>query len=231
MNTFAPWTPADHCAGGATKGATVLMSYLLRRFPSTKSDGIYNCRNVRGGSSFSCHAEGRALDVRCDKKTGDAIVKLVAAHGLALGVQTIIWWDEIWSAKSPNGRAYVGADPHHGHVHIELTRSAGANLTLARVKSVLDAPVKPVVKPVVKSSFRLPATHMFGRGATKTVHNGTRNSEDKADVRRIQIKLNVLPTSGFFGHITERKVKAWQIKRLMKPTGKVGKREWERLGL
>jgi len=232
VNSFAPWVGAERCTGGATKGATVLMAYLLRRFPSTKSDGIYNCRSVRSGQSYSCHAEGRALDVRCDKATGDAIVKLVAAHGLPLGVQAIIWWDRIWSAKSPNGRAYNGADPHHGHVHIELTRAAGKNLTLARIQSVLDPkPVKPVKPSKPSSTFPLPAGHAFGRTVGARVHNGTRNSEDKADVKRIQRKLKVVPVSGLFGQITQRKVKLWQIKHAMKPTGLVGRAEWVRLGL
>jgi peptidoglycan hydrolase-like protein with peptidoglycan-binding domain len=50
-------------------------------------------------------------------------------------------------------------------------------------------------------------------------------------VKRIQRKLGVSPVSGWFGPITERAVKRWQLRRLIKPTGLVGKKEWDRMGL
>ena len=98
-------------------------------------------------------------------------------------------------------------------------------------------PAEPVAKPVVvkppmrKSTFPLPLGHAFGRNPTASIHNGNRNSEDQADVKKIQTIFKISPTTGFFGVVTERKVNLWQAKRLIKPTGLVGKREWDRLGL
>ena len=92
-------------------------------------------------------------------------------------------------------------------------------------------PPKPVKPPVKKSTFPLPSNHAFGKNASTTVHNGTRNSEDHKDVISIQMKFKNAPDTGLYGPQTEKAIKSWQIKRLIKPTGLVGKREWDRLGL
>ena len=86
------------------------------------------------------------------------------------------------------------------------------------------------VQPSKGTAFPLPKTHAFGRGSTITVHDGTRNSEDAADVKKIQRFFGIVP-DGVFGISTERKVKAWQLKRLLRPTGRVGPYEWRRMGL
>jgi peptidoglycan hydrolase-like protein with peptidoglycan-binding domain len=91
--------------------------------------------------------------------------------------------------------------------------------------------VKPKPKPVKRSTFPLPAGQAFGRAISAKIHNGNRNSEDKSDVKKIQRKLGVSPVSGWFGPITEKAVKRWQLRRLIKPTGLVGKKEWDRMGL
>ena len=67
--------------------------------------------------------------------------------------------------------------------------------------------------------------------ASSTVHNGRRNSEDELDVKKIQRKFKSVPDTGFYGPITTKAIRAWQIKHLMVPNGRVSKKEWDRLGL
>lgn len=142
---FAPWTAATKCSDGPTPGARALMKFLTETVPGAKSMGIYNCRPVRGGSARSVHSEGRALDVGMPmdgghgSAAGHTLVQLLRPVADKLGIQAIIYDRKIWSAKSPgpDGRPYTGANPHYDHLHVELTRTAGAKLTLATVRKVL----------------------------------------------------------------------------------------------
>jgi peptidoglycan hydrolase-like protein with peptidoglycan-binding domain len=121
---------------------------------------------------------------------------------------------------------YHGASPHKEHLHISILQTVEAEQSKRPwLAGVAVKPIKP------SSTFPLPASHAFGKNASSTVHNGKRNSEDAADVKKIQKKFKSVPDTGFYGPITERAVKLWQVKRLMRPTGRVGKREWNRLGL
>lgn len=133
---FARWQPATRCTGGAGPGARALMAGILLTHPGTTSWGIYNCRATALGNK-SAHSEGRALDVGCSLAVGHRLVKdLLAVDPWTLGISVLIHDRRIYSAKSPNGRAYNGV-PHRDHVHVEMTRKAAQRLTLARVKRVL----------------------------------------------------------------------------------------------
>jgi hypothetical protein len=135
------------CSGGPSAGTTALKAYVDYWYDGT-SDGIYNCRNVRGGSSLSLHAEGRALDwhlnsaVAAEKAQGDKLVAAMLASdesgnkwALArrFGLQEIIWNKRIWtSARASEGlRAYSGADLHTTHVHLGQNRAAANKQTSA----------------------------------------------------------------------------------------------------
>lgn len=143
---FARWQPALRCADGPTPGARALMRWILEHHPKASNLGIYACRPVRGGTAMSCHAEGRALDVGFPmvdgrgSPAGYALVRQIVPNARRLGVQAVIYDRRIWSAKTPAGRPYHGINPHRDHVHIELTRHAGAKLTLATVRHVLGKP-------------------------------------------------------------------------------------------
>lgn len=145
---FSRWEPAGKTnAGKAMPGARVLMAVLLLKFPGTKNWGIYNYRPTALGNP-SAHGEGRALDIGCSIQTGNRIVKHLRSvkyknadgelrHGPAgLGISVIIHNRVIYSAKSPNGRRYVG-NPHTDHVHIEMTRKSAKKLTLAKAKRII----------------------------------------------------------------------------------------------
>lgn len=141
---WATWQGATNCVGGPESGAVALLAWLRETYPRSASMGIYNCRTVRGGASKSLHGEGRAVDLDPDgsrgldgSAAGRSIVARLGAEGQRLGVQSVIYDREIWSQVSPHGRPYGGVHPHHDHLHIELTRAAGANLTLATLRAVL----------------------------------------------------------------------------------------------
>lgn len=156
--SFAPWTGAgSHCSGSATPGARALMAWCLEQFPVATNGGIYVCRPVRGGTSLSLHAVGRAGDVMFPLVAGNPnpnglrLVQLLRPKAAQLGVQCLIWNRRIWSAKSPGvaGRPYNGVNPHHDHVHFELSPTAGLHLTKATVKAVMGAIVTPQGRPVL----------------------------------------------------------------------------------
>lgn len=150
MNLFAAWQPATRCVGGPQPGAKAFLAWALHAYAAdhVRSDGIYNCRSIRGGGIMSAHAEGRAIDVGFPlvggkaNPAGDRLVAQLRPHAAQLGIGVIIWDRRIWSAKSPGaaGRRYDGVDPHTGHVHVELTRTAGAKLNLATIRHHLAAP-------------------------------------------------------------------------------------------
>lgn len=116
-------------------------------------------------------------------------------------------------------------------VRADITKSIAAQK--AKAGASKPAATKPATsKPAVaKSTWPLPVTHAFGLKPSKTVHNGSANAKDKAAVKKIQAKFKNLPVTGFYGNQTTAKVRAWQVRRLLPPTGRVGQREWNRLGL
>jgi hypothetical protein len=135
---------AKGCSKGPQPGALGLQRFMAARFPQGKSWGIYNCRKIAGSSSWSLHAEGRALDwkldsyVKAQRRTGDQIVSLFlrsdrrgnpAALARRMGIQEIIWRCQIWTARTSSVRFYAPCrNPsvdktiaHRDHVHIGLS--------------------------------------------------------------------------------------------------------------
>src|SRR4051794_33874324 len=53
---------ARGCTHGAQRGTIALQRFMKHFAPRGESLGIFNCRLTRGGSNYSLHAEGRALD-------------------------------------------------------------------------------------------------------------------------------------------------------------------------
>lgn len=154
--TWAAYQSATGCTKYGPAGAEALMVYLEDLFPGQTSFGICNCREVRGGSSWSHHAECRAYDegfaVFAGQTIGIRTLELLGPHGARLGLDHMIANHEpgasdrgdprIYSARSPQGRTYTGAHPHKNHNHIGLTRSAGRNLTYATLVAVVGHPNK-----------------------------------------------------------------------------------------
>lgn len=181
---FATWTGATHCADGPTPGARAFAKVAMEQFHGLRNGGIFVCRNVVGGSNFSCHAEGRAWDPMCSIRDGNVLVAaLLAAGPQRLGIQAIIHNRVIYSKRSPGGRPYggPGVNPHLDHVHIEFTRAAGAKLTPATVRAVLaghaPAPDRdlgpgdrgPAVR-VLQTALHVTADGVFGPDTERAVN-------------------------------------------------------------
>jgi hypothetical protein len=134
---------ATGCAKKAQPGALALQDWFESRFIG-EGWGIFNCRKVAGSTSWSLHAEGRALDwkldsyVKAQRKQGDQIVSLLlradrngnpAALARRIGVQELIWRCRIWTSKARGSRFYSPCrNPrvsktiaHRDHVHIGLS--------------------------------------------------------------------------------------------------------------
>lgn len=168
-----------------------------------------------------------AFDITYPGVDPKIIISAVSKHPSA---NYVIFNRKIYS-RSSNWKAepYSGVSPHTEHLHVSIMQSVKAENDTT--PWLAGATVKPKPKPVKRSTFPLPAGQAFGRKISAKIHNGNRNSEDKSDVKKIQRKLGVTPVSGWFGPITEKAVKRWQLRRLIKPTGLVGKKEWDRMGL
>ena len=119
---------ARSCTSGPQPGAWGALDYYLSAYKSkgAVSDGIYNCRSVRGGRTTSIHGEGRAIDMGvrpASQSWATALANAIVAMSKELGVQCVIWNRRIWSSAYPHSgwRAYHGVDPHTLHLHVELT--------------------------------------------------------------------------------------------------------------
>jgi hypothetical protein len=135
--------PARGCTHAIQPGAFYLLAWLLTTQPAGQSWGIEECRRVRGGRSFSLHAEGRAVDWRLDvdvpaeKRTGDRLVSLLlrrdrrrTRNALArrMGLQEVIWNCRIWTPAAARLRPYGPCSrrkvdrttAHRDHLHLGL---------------------------------------------------------------------------------------------------------------
>lgn len=218
--TFAAWERATKCTEGPTPGAKALMAGCLEAFESKGAFnlGIYNCRDVRGAKTKSTHGEGRACDVGFPMKDnratadGHALVTKLRAEAAGLGLQTIIYDRTIWSAKSPGGRRYTGEAPHYDHLHIELTRAASRDLTLATVRAALGTGAGSVIPKQKKSSFPV-------------LRKGSKGSFVVLLQKKVGVKAD-----GIFGPRTEEAVKRFQADQGdLVVDGIVGAATWSRV--
>ena len=139
--SLAPWQRCTECADGPAPGARALLAHYLESVPTGTSLGIFNCRDVRGSTSLSVHACGRAVDMGTPTtKAGHdamyAYLGKLAPEAEGLGVQLVIFDRTIWSARrEPEGERYEGVHPHNDHAHVELTPTAAEQLTLATLRA------------------------------------------------------------------------------------------------
>lgn len=206
-----------------------LRSEVNSRWPNRPkgSDGtIGDAAHASRASDHNPNVRGsvNAFDITYPGVDPKVIIAAVSKHPSA---NYVIFNRKIYTRSGGwKAEPYSGISPHTEHLHVSILQSIKAENDTT--PWLAGATVKP--KPARKSTFPLPRTHAFGRGVTQTVHNGSRNVQDRSDVRRIQTFLGVL-SDGIFGQATEKKVKLWQLKRLIPMTGRVSAREWDRMGL
>ena len=83
-----PYTGNSDPASGARPGTVRFQDYMKFLF-QMKNLGIYANRPVRGGSSLSVHATGRACDLGGGDKQIIAAITFLEAHADQLGVEEI----------------------------------------------------------------------------------------------------------------------------------------------
>lgn len=130
------------CSGHSQPGTVNLRQAMRERWGHT-SDGIYNCRPVRGGTKLSEHGEGRAYDDHCtDEAEGRAECDVLVAAACELGIEEVIFWDRIWTTAKGwhDYHPGPGGDNHHTHVHVGQNWSGAKYLTLDAARAALATP-------------------------------------------------------------------------------------------
>ena len=166
-------------APGATPGIESWKSYVLGRWPGGVDLGTWTVRNVRGGSTLSVHAVGRAWDWRYaspgpGRAAADEAMAFTIEHHELLGIQAIhdyvacrIWRSSrpgsgaAWKQQRPgNGMGAAWAAWLHFEVHPE------SPLHQASVIDVLNGNGVPAdsVAPVATASLPMPTLRRGDRG-------------------------------------------------------------------
>ena len=110
---------------GPRRGTAALRDVLILLFAKGGAfdDGIYNRRPVRGGTSWSLHAVGRAIDIGVRNHDIGEFIATGLVKGdnpVGCGICEVIWNRRRWTAEK-GWQPYSGVDPHTSHVHIGQT--------------------------------------------------------------------------------------------------------------
>lgn len=127
------------CSGHAQPGTVNLRDAMRERW-GHKSDGIFNCRPVRGGTKLSEHGEGRAYDDHCDNEAeGRGICDVLVARACELGIEEIIFWLRIWTQEKGwhDYKPGKGGDDHKTHIHVGQNWSGALYLTIDAARAAL----------------------------------------------------------------------------------------------
>jgi hypothetical protein len=122
-----------------------LWKLVHTNFPGLRFLGIYNKRNVRGGTTPSAHAEGRALDIGAlvtiplEKEIGDGLFKIFIDNATELGIEHAIWNRQIWSTTKGGPRNYKGADPHTNHIHVAFSQASSQTTNFPKTSFAIAA--------------------------------------------------------------------------------------------
>lgn len=212
-----PGAPYD----AASPNLQALAAYCHTRW-KLKSLGIYNRRPVRGGTAWSSHAFGAAVDLGFGERHGGPgiavleadILPWLIANSQELGIQRIHHYQRTryWEA----GRGWVEKSPGQGNdwIHVETTREAWADASPVRERLV-EAPQSPASAPSAPTPPKYPGRPL-------------KRSSTGASVKLIQARLG-LTADGKFGPQTEAAVKSWQTNNALQADGVVGPATWARM--
>lgn len=107
---------------GPRKGVQALHDVIVVMYHAfgATSGGIYNRRSVRGGTSWSLHAVGRAFDIMVPTALGDVLFTRLISVADKLGICEIIWNRRRWTPEH-GVQVYNGVNPHTDHLHVGMT--------------------------------------------------------------------------------------------------------------
>ena len=128
---------------GVPVGLQRLHDYLLARFPTTRSGGMYNPASKTSGGSPSAHTVTQALDLMCDAQAGRALMMWAVANAETINLQQAICWHQIITAVrwAEGVRDYTPNDHAYGNGHLHL--HVGWQAALKWMPPVDSAPSTP----------------------------------------------------------------------------------------
>jgi len=117
--------------GPVPPGLQRLHDYILERFPTTRSGGIFNPNSVTSSGAPSAHQVPQACDIMCGEVTGKALIRWVVGQADALNLQQAICWHEVVTARrwAEGIRLYAPSDhaDGNGHLHLHIGWNAAQN--------------------------------------------------------------------------------------------------------
>ena len=213
----------------ASPNMMALNAYLLEK-AGGQFLGCYNPRPIRGGTKWSTHAFGAAIDWGYGERhsgpgrtvTIDVVVPWLIANHVELGVQQIHDYGggRYWQAY----RGWIMRPPGSGlpdSLHIETNADSwGKTAAVASRKIVTLEVGKPAPKPAAAA----------GTFPGRTLKKGSTGDA----VKQLQTQLNVRGfkvgnADGKFGPVTDSGVRAFQEKHAKPVDGLVGPKTWAAL--
>jgi hypothetical protein len=192
IEIYSPYQAQTTCNPTPKPGTLALSKLVMAAYPGTGTSGIARDCSIGGTSE---HKEGRAWDwhvvyanARQRGQAADFIHWLFAtdaygnkfAQARRLGIMYVIWNHRIWGSYSAGSgwRAYTGADPHTGHMHISLSWAGAQKKTsywTGAVAPILKAPNAPAApaKPVTPAPIEPPARDLFPTADPDAQDSGT----------------------------------------------------------
>ncbi len=167
MLTYVP--AGDVPSKGPTVGILNWKQYVLDTFPGGLDLGAFGIRDIRGGTTLSVHAVGRAWDWRYEnpgpgRETADAAIAFTIANFEVLGIQAIHDYVQcrIWRCDRPSiGPGWKRQKPGNGMgaawagwLHFEVHPNSA--LHTATVHEVLAGAGTPVAVAPPSQTGELP---------------------------------------------------------------------------
>ena len=177
--------------------------------------GIYNRRPIRGGTAWSSHAYGAAVDLRYVKQDQleAVIIPWLIDNHETLGIQRIHHYrrQKYWEA----GKGWVDRSPGQGDdwIHVETHPDRWHDST--PIQSRLNGSQTASAAPSAPTGQKYPGKPL------------KRGSKGQA-VKTLQTALGI-GADGNFGPQTENKVKEYQATKALVVDGVVGPQTWASL--
>lgn len=130
LEDFAPSEPAPtKCSQGPMPGVAMFRRFVMQHLGGSDT-AICACRPIAGTITMSDHSAGKAWDwgVRIDRPDDVVRVNTLmtwllkdnAANFRRVGLRSMIWNRQSWSALYREWRPYTGQHPHMDHVHLSF---------------------------------------------------------------------------------------------------------------
>jgi hypothetical protein len=200
---------------GASPNCTAIKNYCVATFGMSNL-GIYNRRPIRGGTAWSTHAYGAAVDLgyKDQAHVEGTVIPWLIANAQTLGIQRIHHYrkQQYWEA----GKGWVNRSPGQGDnwIHVETHPDRWHDAT--PIETRLGGAVTPPAPPSAPTAPKYPG---------KPVKQGSTGQSVKA----VQTALGITPVDGKFGAQTDAAVKAWQTANGLTADGIVGPKTWAAL--